>query len=106
MTPLLLLVAALLEAGGDALVRAGLHRTGLLMRLGLILVGGLVLLSYGVMVNLPPWDFGKLLGVYVVLFFLAAQAINFFAFGIRPSPGILAGGGLLITGGIVITAWR
>jgi hypothetical protein len=57
-------------------------------------------------VNAPPWDFGRLLGVYVTLFFLVAQAINFFVFGVRPPLPIYVGGSLIITGGLLITLWR
>ena len=103
---LILLAAAVLEAGGDAIVRRGLHHHGLAVRLGLIVAGGLVLTAYGVTVNLPPWDFGRLLGVYVALFFVVAQAINLLAFGIRPSLPIYLGGLLIISGGMVITFWR
>ncbi len=60
---LVLFAAALLEAGGDAVVRAGLHMPRPVHKAGLIFLGGLVLLAYGVVVNAPPWDFGRLLGV-------------------------------------------
>jgi drug/metabolite transporter superfamily protein YnfA len=103
---LLLLGAAVLEAGGDAIVRRGLHADGAAWRLGLILAGGIVLLAYGVTVNLPPWDFGRLLGVYVTLFFLVAQLINAVVFGVAPSAPILVGGALVIAGGLIMTFWR
>jgi small multidrug resistance family-3 protein len=103
---LLLLVAAVLEAGGDALVRSGLHGQGLALRAGLFLGGGAVLFLYGVVVNSPPWDFGKLLGVYVTLFFVVAQVINLVFFGVRPDLPILVGGALIVGGGLVITLWR
>jgi drug/metabolite transporter superfamily protein YnfA len=102
---LLLLGAAVLEAGGDAIVRRGLHAESLAGRFGLILVGGAVLMTYGVAVNLPPWDFGRLLGVYVALFFVVAQVINLAIFGVAPSTPILAGGALIIAGGLVMTFW-
>jgi hypothetical protein len=47
-------------------------------------------LAYGLSVNAPPWDFGKLLGVYVTLFFVLAQIINYLAFGMRPDLPILS----------------
>jgi hypothetical protein len=95
---LLLFLAAVLEAGGDALVRFGLHSPGLAGRAGLF--------AYGVTVNSPPWDFGKLLGVYVTLFFLVAQLINLIVFGIKPDLPIYAGGALILSGGLLITLWR
>lgn len=103
---LILIVAALLEAGGDAVVRTGLHAQSLAQRTGLIVLGGLVLTAYGVVVNAPPWDFGRLLGVYVALFFLAAQAINFVAFHVTPGTPVLVGGALIIGGGLLMTFWR
>ncbi len=106
VTYLVLLVAAVLEAGGDALVRGGLHGQGLGLRLALFLAGGLVLFGYGVTVNAPPWDFGKLLGIYVTLFFVVAQVINLVVFRARPDLPILVGGALIVAGGVVITVWR
>jgi len=101
-----LLLAALLEVGGDALVRAGLHGATIPARLGFLALGGVVLFAYGVTVNLPAWDFGRLLGVYVVLFFIVAQAIGWLAFGTRPTMPILVGGALIVAGGLTITFWR
>ena len=103
---LLLFLAAALEAGGDALVRLGLHGNSTAARIGLLAAGAVVLFAYGVSVNLPAWNFGRLLGVYVTLFFLVAQLINLLVFGVRPSPAILLGGALIITGGLVITFWQ
>jgi small multidrug resistance family-3 protein len=103
---LILLAAAVLEAGGDAIIRRGLHSDALWPRAALIIGGGLVLTLYGVVVNLPPWDFGRLLGVYVTLFFVVAQIINRVAFGIAPSTPILLGGTLIVAGGLLMTFWR
>jgi drug/metabolite transporter superfamily protein YnfA len=106
-TPFLLLfLAASLEAGGDALVRLGLHGTSPAARLGFLALGAAVLFAYGVSVNLPAWNFGRLLGVYVTLFFLVAQLINLLVFRMAPSLPILFGGALIIAGGLVITCWR
>ena len=104
---LLLALAATLEAGGDALARTALHSNAIpLIRIGLFAAAALVLFTYGVTVNLPPWDFGRLLGVYVSLFFVIAQVINYFAFKTTPSPAILAGGALILAGGMLMTFWR
>ncbi len=103
---LALLVAALLEVGGDALVRGGLQSAGWLARAGLIAAGGLVLLLYGLMVNAPAWDFGRLLGVYVAVFFVMAQVINLAAFGARPGAAVLVGGALIVAGGLTVALWR
>jgi small multidrug resistance family-3 protein len=105
-TLLLLTVAAGLEAGGDALARTALHAHAGVVRLGCFAAAALVLFTYGVTVNLPPWDFGRLLGVYVALFFVVAQLINYFAFGVVPSQPVLAGGALILAGGLLMTFWR
>ncbi len=101
-----LLLAALLEAGGDALVRAGLHGSTVPARLGFLGLGAAVLFAYGLTVNLPAWDFGRLLGVYVVFFFIVAQLVSWLAFGSRPTMPILVGGALIVAGGLTITLWR
>jgi small multidrug resistance family-3 protein len=87
MTALLVLfLAAILEAGGDALVRSGLRAPTLPIRLALFALGGLVLFSYGYVVNAPPWDFGRLLGIYVVFFFVIAQLISWLVFSQPAEP--------------------
>lgn len=103
---LLLACSAVLEAGGDALVRTGLHGAALATRIGFLALGAAVLFGYGVAVNLPPWDFGRLLGVYVALFFVVAQAINLIFFGVAPKPPVLLGGTLIVAGGMVVAFWR
>jgi hypothetical protein len=100
-----LVVAALLEVGGDAVVRSGLFAPGFARKVSLVLLGGLLLTVYGVVVNTPKWDFGRLLGVYVVLFFVTAQIINFVGFHVRPGPPVLLGGALIVAGGLVMTLW-
>lgn len=104
---LLLSLSAVLEAGGDALVRMGLLGTDRApaTRAGFLAAGALVLFGYGLSVNLPAWDFGRLLGVYVALFFVVAQIINRLAFGVAPSLPVLLGGALIVTGGLVLAFW-
>ena len=101
-----LLVAAILETSGDALVRHGLHSQSSIARVGFLALGGVTLLAYGMTVNAPPWDFGRLLGVYVTLFFLLAQLINWLAFDLPPTLPIVIGGALILAGGLTITFWR
>ena len=98
-----LFLAAVLEAGGDALVRSGLHAQALATRVVFFALGAVVLFGYGYVVNTPPWDFGKLLGVYVVFFFVVAQLINWIFFQQRPTGPILLGGALIVAGGAVIS---
>jgi len=99
---LVLLLASFLEAGGDALVRSGLRSSEAHKRALLFLAGAAVLFAYGWVVNAPAWDFGRLLGLYVVFFFCGAQLIAWLAFGQLPSRGILIGGLLIVIGGLVI----
>lgn len=105
-TALMLLLAAILEAGGDALIRTGLDTPSLVRRLMLFLAGGLILFTYGYAVNAPRWDFGRLLGIYVVFFFIAAQVISWLAFGQKPSLPICVGGALIVSGGLLIFLWH
>jgi drug/metabolite transporter superfamily protein YnfA len=100
---IVLALAALLEAGGDAIVRTALHRSAGASRFTLFVIGAIVLFLYGYVVNAPPWDFGRLLGLYVVFFFIAAQLISWLAFGQPPSRAVLIGGLLIISGGLVIS---
>ena len=99
MTLLLLVVAAVLEVGGDAAVRRGLVET----RTGWLLLGAASLVAYGFAVN---WsrsvDFGRLMGVYIVVFFVVSQAIAALLFGESPPRSVLAGGALIVAGGAVI----
>src|ERR1700733_8083587 len=103
---LVLFLAALLEAGGDAVIRAGLHKALFWQRASLFAAAAVVLFAYGWIVNAPPWDFGKLVGLYVVFFFLTAQAISGLIFKQIPSVAILVGGMFIVTGGIIIAIAR
>ena len=98
----LLFTAAVLEAGGDALMRCGL-RTKTPTRLAWFLAATLTLFGYGYLVNSPPWDFGKLLGVYVVFFFLVAQAISWIFYNQKPTSAIIIGGAFIVIGGAIIS---
>ena len=101
----ILFLAALLEAGGDAVVRIGMRGNTGLVRGLLMLAGGIVLFAYGVAVNAPAWDFGRLLGLYVVFFFLVAQVISTVVFHQPPDRGVLLGGALIVAGGLVMVQW-
>ena len=100
---LILLAAALLEADGDALVRLGLHASASSARFLFWVIGAVVLFSYGYVVNAPPWDFGRLLGIYVVFFFVVAQLLSWLIFHQRPSPAVLIGGAFIVTGGLIMS---
>ena len=99
----ILVAAAVLEAGGDALVRAGLYSTNAAARAGFLLAGAAILFIYGYVVNAPPWDFGRLLGVYVAFFFVIAQGISWIGFGHKPSASVLFGGAFIVLGGYIVS---
>jgi small multidrug resistance family-3 protein len=90
--------AAILEVGGDAVVRKGLRGSSLLV----ILAGCAVLGGYGVVVNIVRWDFSKLLGVYVAVF--AVVSILFGRFVFRESvPGATwVGLAVVVLGAMII----
>jgi len=101
-----LALAALLEVSGDACFQSGLYQSTGSAR-GLWFVSGTFTFAmYGLFVNLPRWDFGKLLGGYVVLFFVIAQIIAKVRFHQSPTPPLVAGGALIVAGGLVITFWK
>ncbi len=97
----LLIVTAVLEVGGDALCRAGV-RGG---RVGLLILGGGVLWLYGITVNAPGWHFGRLLGVYIAVFFVVSQVVAVGVFREPISPPRLIGGVLIVAGGLVLSCW-
>jgi drug/metabolite transporter superfamily protein YnfA len=98
-----LLMAAFLETGGDALVRTGLRASNPLLRTALFTAAAVILFTYGYVVNLPSFDFGRLLGIYIVFFFVVAQILSWALFHQQPSRGILFGGAFVVVGGIIIS---
>lgn len=56
--------------------------------------------------NLPRWDFGRLLGVYVAIFFLMVQILNKIRFGQSPAPPIYVGGAPIVSGALVFAFWK
>ena len=102
----ILVFAAVLEAGGDAIIRIALRSSAGSARVLMFLLGAVVLFAYGWTVNAPSWDFGRLLGLYVVFFFVTAQLISWLAFHQPPGKAAMAGGILIIAGGLVISLWE
>lgn len=94
----LMLVAAVFEVAGDALIRHGLTRGTAVF----IVVGFLVLGSYGVVVNLVNLDFSRLLGAYVGWFALVSVVAGRLFFGGTSSPSLWGGLALVLSGSLVI----
>jgi len=103
---LLLLVAAFLEVWGDSYFSSALHRSTGVWRWTFVMAGAVMLSLYGLVVNLSQWDFGKLIGVYVFFFYLAAQFMNYVRFKHSPGLPVYLGGFLIAAGAAVIKFWK
>ena len=103
LAPLLVLVAAaVLEVGGDAVVRQGLRG-----RAGWPIAAGCgMLAAYGVVVNLVPWDLSRLLGTYVAVFAVVSVLVGRFWFGEDVPRSTWLGLALIALGALVIQAGR
>lgn len=101
-----LVVATVLEASGDAIVRKALYEHAGMARLALFLAGAALLLSYGTFLNLAPLEFSRVVGLYIATLFVVWQFINYIAFRTLPTLPILVGGALIIAGGLILTYWR
>ncbi len=95
---LVFLGSALLEVGGDAVVRRGLHGTNVVI----ILAGGIMLGCYGLLVNTVRWDFSRLLGVYVAVFAVVSVIFGRFVFGESVPNSTWLGLAIIVAGGMVI----
>jgi drug/metabolite transporter (DMT)-like permease len=100
------LVAAILEASGDAILRLAPHHQSLPSRVGLFLFGSVLLALYGTSLNLAPVDFATVTGVYVATVFVVFQLNSYLFFHQIPSPPIYVGGALIISGAMVIMLWK
>jgi drug/metabolite transporter superfamily protein YnfA len=89
--------AALLETGGDAMIRHGLARQWLFLA-----AGAASLVIYGILVNQGSLDFGRLMGCYIAVFFVVSQVIAWLFFHQVPAIRTLFGGALIVAGGLAI----
>jgi len=101
-----LIAATSFEATGDALVRLGLFERAGSGRVAVMAGGAVLLFLYGVMLNLAPLPFGRVVGLYIATLFLVWQVVNFFTFRAMPTLPILAGGALIIAGGLLVSFWQ
>jgi hypothetical protein len=93
----ILVIAAALEVGGDALIRIGLQGTTYSLA-----AGALTLFAYGLVVNKSGLDFNQLMGVYIAVFFVVSQIVSFVLFKQIPDDRIILGGGFIVAGGLLI----
>jgi Uncharacterised BCR, YnfA/UPF0060 family. len=95
---LIFVFAALLEISGDAIIRKGLHHSGLL----LIIIGFVTLGCYGLVVNIVKWDFSKLIGVYVAVFATISILLGRFVLKENIPPSTWMGLIVIVLGGLII----
>jgi small multidrug resistance family-3 protein len=95
---LVFIAAAILEVGGDALIRKGLRGSGL----ALIVAGFVVLGCYGLVVNIVRWDFSRLLGVYVAVFAVISVLAGRVVFRENVPVSTWIGLAVIVAGGLII----
>ncbi len=91
-------ISALLEVAGNAAIRTGLNGRGTMS----ILLGCILLGSYGLIVNLVQWDFSRIFGVYVCLFALVSVLCGKFLLQENIPGTTWLGVGVILTGGLII----
>lgn len=104
---LLVLAATVLEASGDAFIRLALRQPSYSspLRVGVFLLGAVLLALYGTSLNLAPVDFATVTGLYVATLFVVFQIANYIFFHAAPRPGVLVGGALIVAGGLLVFLW-
>jgi hypothetical protein len=105
-TFVVLSLAAYLEVQGDACFQSGLYRSSGGKQAAWFVIGTVVLVCYSLFLNSSRIDFGKLLGLYVVLFFRVAQVVAKLQFHQSPTKPIYVGGAFVAVGGLIMTFWK
>jgi hypothetical protein len=103
---LYLLVATVAESFGDAAIRIGLFERAGNARVAVIVGGGALLLVYGLMLNLAPLPFNRIIGLYIATLFVVWQVVNFVTFRSLASVPVLMGGVLIVAGGLIVSFWQ
>ena len=75
-------------------------------RVATILGGGALLLIYGLMLNVAPLPFARIVGLYIATLFLSWQLVTFVTFRTVPNMPTLAGGALIVAGGLIVSLWK
>ncbi|HZU83276.1 MAG TPA: hypothetical protein VE987_10185 [Polyangiaceae bacterium] len=94
----ILIAAAVLEVGGDAVIRRGLRGGGPV----LIVAGAAVLAAYGIVVNVLRVDFSRLLGAYVGVFALVSVVAGRLLFQETIARTTWLGLGIILIGSLVV----
>jgi small multidrug resistance family-3 protein len=95
---IVMLVAAMLEVGGDAMIRAGLRGRGI----ALIVLGCAALAAYGIGLNLMTGDFSRVFGAYVAFFAIASIAVGRIAFREPVATSTWVGLAIMLVGSAVL----
>jgi hypothetical protein len=103
---LFVLLATILEATGDAVVRVALHQNNVAARIGLYCAGALALTLYGTSLNMAPVEFAQVTGIYIATLFVVFQITNYLFFKTLPSYPIFIGGSLVVAGGLIAGLWK
>ena len=103
---LFVLMATVLEATGDAVVRIALHRNSLPVRIGLYFAGAVLLTLYGTSLNLAPVEFAQVTGIYIAILFVIFQITNYLFFHTLPTIPVAVGGSLIVAGGLIVGFWK
>jgi hypothetical protein len=101
-----LITATTLEASGDAIVRLAICDHVGAYRMALFVAGAALLLGYGTLLNLAPFEFRQVIGIYIATLFVVWQIINFAFFRTLPTVPTVVGGALVVAGGAIITFWK
>lgn len=103
---LFVLLATILEATGDAIVRVALHHPVMAVRIALFAVGGTLLTLYGTSLNLAPVEFAAVTGMYIATLFVVFQITNYVFFRTPPTVPVMVGGVLIVSGGLIVSLWK
>jgi len=103
---LFVLMATVMEATGDAIVRVALTQGSGPYRILLYLIGAICLTLYGTSLNLAPVEFAQVTGIYIAMLFVMFQITNYVFFRTLPTAPVAVGGCLIVVGGLVVGLWR
>ena len=100
------LLATILEATGDAVIRIALHQNSGAARIGLYLAGAVALTLYGTSLNMAPVEFAQVTGIYIATLFVVFQITNYLFFRNLPTMSVFIGGGFIVAGGLIVAFWK